>query len=339
VATDAPTLAAARGRRVVLLVAIVAVVAAAAVVGLTLLQTRGEHTTVPGAVTKPRSGRPPLELDFGVDGSAKARALRRAQALYDHGDPAAATPIFARYSSLEARLGSAFAAWRGPSSLDAVKKLAAAYPGSPAALLHLGLAEYWAGRNADALAAWEKAAGAGADSAYGVEAEDLLHPSVGIPGLSLPPIETGIALPASIARLSAPRQLEALRLAARSRDVRAKLLYGSALWTLERPRSAERQFAAAARLAPHDDVARTAAAVALFSKANPVRAFAHLGPLTAVFPRSAAVQFHLGVLLLFIHENAKAEKHLRAALADGPHSPYAKATRTLLASLTHTRSK
>lgn len=338
-ATDAPTLAAARSRRVVLVVAIAAALAAAAVVGLTLLQTRGEHTTVPGAVTKPRAGRPPLELDFGVEAGPEARALRRAQALYDHGDAAAAAPIFARYSSLEARLGSAFAAWQGPSSLDIVKRLAAAHPDDPAALLHLGLADYWAGRNADAVAAWEKTARAGADSAYGVEAEDLLHPNVGIPGLSLPPIETGIALPATIARLSAPRQLAALQRAAGARDVSAKLLYGSALWTLERPLSAERQFAAAARLAPHDDVARTAAAVALFSKANPVRAFGHLGPLTAVFPHSPAVQFHLGVLLLFIHENAKAERHLRAALADGPHSPYAKATRTLLASLTHTRSK
>ena len=105
------------------------------------------------------------------------------------------------------------------------------------------------------------------------------------------------------------------------------------------PISAERQFAAAAKLAPHDPVARTAAAVGLFSKANPTRAFAQLGPLTAVFPHSAAVEFHLGVLLVYIGDYAKAGSHLRASLADGPHSPYAKQARTLLASLAHTRSK
>jgi tetratricopeptide (TPR) repeat protein len=337
VATDVSPLAAARSRRVVFFVAIAAAAAAAAVVGVTLLQTHGEHTTVPGAVTKPRAGRPPLELDFGVDASAEARALRRAVALYDRGDAAAAAPIFARYGSLEARLGSAFAAWRGPASLASVQQIAAAHPDDPAALLHLGLADYWAGRNADAVAAWQQTAKRGADSPYGVAAEDLLHPNLRIPGL--PPIVTGLTLPRGVAKLPPARQLAELKLAATRPDARAKLLYGSALWTLKRSVSAEREFAAAARLAPHDPVARAAAAVALFSKANPVRAFAHLGPLTAVFPHSAAVQFHLGVLLLYIHENAKAAKHLRAAVAEGPQSPYAKDAKPLLASLGNTRSK
>jgi hypothetical protein len=86
-------------------------------------------------------------------------------------------------------------------------------------------------------------------------------------------------------------------------------------------------------------VARTAAAAALFSKSSPTRAFARLGPLTAVFPHSAVVEFHLGVLLLYIGERAKSAKQLRAAIADGPRSPYAKPARTLLASLVRTRSK
>lgn len=334
-ATDAPALAASRNRRVVLVVAAAALVAAAAIVGATLWQTHGERTTVPGAVTKPRPGRPPLELDFGVANGAEARALRRAETQYDAGNVRAAAATFGRYRSLEAQIGSAFSAW--PSGLAAVERLAAAHPSSGLVLLHLGLAEYWAGRNAAAVAAWEKTARVGADSAYGVEAEDLLHPSLTIPGL--PPIVTGIALPHSLARLPVARQIAALRRAAAKPDVRAKLLYGSALWTLEQPLSAEREFAAAARLAPHDAVARAAAAVALFSKANPTPAFAHLGPLTAVFPHSPAVEFHLGVLLLYIGEHAKAAKRLRAAIADGPHSPYAKDAGTLLASLAHTRSK
>src|SRR5205814_3129845 len=67
VATEARPLVAARNRRVVVIVALAALVAAAAVVGATLLQTRGVRTTIPGAVIKPRSGQPPLALDFGVD--------------------------------------------------------------------------------------------------------------------------------------------------------------------------------------------------------------------------------------------------------------------------------
>ena len=181
-ATEASSLAATRNRRIVLVVALAALVAAAAVVGATLLQSRGERTTVPGAVTKERPGRPPLELDFGVAAGPAARALRRAQALYNAGDVAAAAPIFARYGSLEARIGSAFAAWPN-GGLAAVQRLASAHPRSGLVLLHLGLADYWAGRNADAVAAWEETATVGADSPYGVKAEDLLHPSVKIPGL------------------------------------------------------------------------------------------------------------------------------------------------------------
>jgi tetratricopeptide (TPR) repeat protein len=336
VATAVRPLAAARNRRVLVVVSFAALVAAVAVVGATLLQTRGERTTVPGAVTKARAGRPPLELAFGVAAGLQARELRRAQALYDAGNVAEAAPIFARYGSLEARVGSAFAAWP-EGGLATVRGLAEAHPRSGVVLLHLGLADYWAGRNADAVTAWEETAKVGANSPYGVEAEDLLHPSLKIPGL--PPIVTGLALPRAVTTLPTPEQVQALQRAAMRPNVPAKLLYGSALWTLERPLSAEREFAAAARLAPHDAVARAAAAVALFSKANPTPAFAHLGPLTAVFRHSPAIEFHLGVLLLYIGENRKAAEHLRASVSDGPRSPYAKDARTLLASLARTRSK
>jgi Flp pilus assembly protein TadD len=151
---------------------------------------------------------------------------------------------------------------------------------------------------------------------------------------------TPLELPKSIANLPAAAQIAALKRAAAAPDVRAKLLYGTTLWNLLRkPVSAERQLAAAAKLAPHDPVVRAAAAVALFSKASPRRAFAQLGPLTAVFPHSPAIQFHLGVLLLYIGENRKAGEHLRAAVSDGPQSPFARPARTLLASLAGTGSK
>ena len=336
-ATAARPLAAARSRRVVLIVALVALAAAATVVGATLLQTRGEHTTVPDAVTGARSGPPLLQLEFGVRNTRETRALAQAEALYE-GKPrhiAQAAAVFRRYHSVEAQLGSAFTSWSGPSSLGRVQKLAAAHGNDPVALLNLGWADYQAGRNADAAAAWHKTAARFPDSPYGVDAEWALH---GGPA-GLPVIVTGLELPNGIANLPAAAQLVALERAAAGGGAKAKLLYGAALWYFRRPISAEREFAAAAKLAPHDPAARAAAAVGLFSKANPTRAFAHLGPLTAVFPHSPAIEFHLGALLVFIGQYGKAAKQLHAAVADGPHSPYAQDARALLATLARTRSK
>ena len=325
-----------RNRRVVVIVALAALIAAAAVVGVTLLQTRGERTTVPGAVVTPRAGQPPLDLNFGVDTSAEAAALTRAQTLYNANHVAQAAALFARYHSLEAQLGSAFAAWK-QNGLATVQQLADAHPGSSVALLHLGIAEYWAGQNADAVAAWDKAANVGADSPYGVKAEDLLHPTLKIPGL--PYLVLDFAAPPAIRNLPGTQQLAALARAAAKPNARAKLLYGSALWALQRPLSAERQFEAGAKLAPHDPVARTAAAVGAFTKANPVRAFSRLGPLTGVFPRAAVVRFHLGLLLLWSGERKKAVEQLRLAAADQPSSSYAEDARRLLSRLPGTRPK
>ena len=324
-------------RRVVLIVVLAALVAAAAIVGATLLQTRGETTTAPGAVTRARSGPPLLQLEFGLRNTPETRALARAVALFDNERQVEqAAAIFRRYHSVEAQLGLAFAAWQGPSSLETVKKVVAEHPDDPAALLNLGWADYQAGRNADAATVWRGTANRFPDSPYGVDAEDALHG--GPPGL--PPIVTGIELPRALANRPAAVQVAALKRSAAGPNVRAKLLYGTILWNgLRMPISAQRQFAAAARLAPHDAVARAAAAVGLFSKQHPTRAFAHLGPLTAIFPHSAAIEFHLGALLVYIGEYGKAAEHLRAALADGPHSPYAKPARALLASLERTRSK
>jgi Flp pilus assembly protein TadD len=340
VATEARPLLPVRNRRVVAIVAVAALVAAGAVVGATLLQTRGERTTIPGAVTTPQPGLPPLDLAFGVATNAEARALSRAQSLYNAGHIGQAAAIFRRYHSLEARIGSAFAAWN-QDGLATLTSLAAAHPASSVALLHLGIADYWAGQNADAVAEWEKAAKVGADSPYGVKAEDLLHPTFRgnkqIPGL--PYVVLDFGAPPAIAKLPPAKQLAALARAAAKPDARAKLLYGSALWSLERPLSAERQFEAAAKLAPHDPVARTAAAVGAYTKANPVDAFSRLGPLTGVFPQAAVVRFHLGLLLLWSGERRKAVAQLRLATSLEPHSPYAEDATRLLSRLPGTGSK
>jgi Flp pilus assembly protein TadD len=320
----------------ILMVVVAALVAVAALVGATLLQTRGERTTVPGAVTEQRPGHPPLELDFGVDASAEARALARAQALYNGNHVARAAAIFGRYHSLEARVGSAFVAWN-EEGLATMRQLSEAHPGSGVVLLHLGLADYWAGRNADAVAAWQKTARVGMDSPYGVKAEDLLHPTLKVPGL--PFLVLHLQPPRAIQKLPAAEELAALARSAARPDARAKLLYGSALWNLARPLSAERQFEAAARLAPTDPLARTAAATGAFTKADPVKAFSRLGPLTGVFPRSPVVRLQLGILLLWTGERTKAVAQLRLAATAQPSSPYSKDAKRLLARLPGTRPK
>src|SRR6266849_5148181 len=97
---------------VLTVVALAAAAAVAGTVGVTLLQTRGESTTATtGAVTKPRAGAPPLLLDFGVRADTEARALAQAATLYQQGHRVQAGRIFARYHSLEAQIGAAFAAW------------------------------------------------------------------------------------------------------------------------------------------------------------------------------------------------------------------------------------
>jgi hypothetical protein len=159
-----------------------------------------------------------------------------------------------------------------------------------------------------------------------VRADDLLYAGRAAPGL--PFIVTPLSLPALSAATLGRLSSEAKR-----PDVAAKLRYGVALWQLWRRVSAERQFAAAARLAPRDPTALTLAAVGAFTKRQPVRAFGRLGPLTGEFPKAAVVRFHLGVLLLWTKKVDEGVAQFRLAVADEPDSVYAKEARTLLTAL------
>jgi tetratricopeptide (TPR) repeat protein len=314
-----------------------ACVAAGAVVGVTLLQSRGEDTASATAdVTKPQKGDPPLLLDFGVRTDTEAVALRRAQSLYRAGRLPAAERIFERYDSLDARIGAAFARWPH-STLDRIKELVAGAPGNSTAELHLGLADYWAGRVGDAAAAWRRAATAQPDTSAAVHAQDLLHPNLPIPGL--PPFVPSFDAPKGLDALPAPERLAVLARDARAPDVDARLLYGVALQQLGRPVSAEREFAAAARLAPSDADAQVAAAVGRFTKDHPERAFARLGPLTRRFPHAQTVRFHLGLLLLWLREVPRARRQLRLAAASNPSSPLGREARAFLLRLAGTGTK
>lgn len=274
-----------------------AVVAVGATVGGTILQTRGESSG-----TTARNGAPPLELS--VTGP-----LAQALGLYRRGKRSEAGAIFDRYHTLPAEIGSAFSRWPH-GSLDAMKKLVAANPRSALAELHLGLAYYWSGRDADAASSWKQAAAVEPDTPYAISALDLLHPNV---APNLPPLVADVA--------SVPRA------------ARAGLERGIVLWNREHPVSARRALDAALALAPRDPVVQTAAAVALFSPAHPLLPFPKLGPLTGRYPKAAVVRLHLGLLLLWTKQVKKGETQLRLAVSEAPRSIYAKTAKQILQAL------
>ena len=259
----------------------------------------------------------------------EAQALRRAGQLYAEGDTKGARAIAERYTSIQAQVTDAFAGWPA-GTLAKLQALAAIYPRSSFVQLHLGLAQVWSGDNPDAVAAFQRAAKLEPDTQAAVTAIDLLNPST-VP--KNPVFEPSFALPKAIARLAAPQQLVALRAGARGRDWHAKILYGLALDALGRRISAERQFEAAAALAPDDPEAQTAAAVGRFDKRDPSAAFSRLGPLARRFPHAATVRFHLGLLLLWIEQVKQAKVELREAVAAEPRSPLARQAALLLKKL------
>jgi tetratricopeptide (TPR) repeat protein len=319
--------------RVSALVALIALVAAGVVVGVVVLQTRGEQTGVVG-VGKARAGHPPLFLDLGVRIDPEAQALRRALQLYSQRDYAAAAAIFRRYGSEQAQLGEAFATW-SDGGLERVKQIVSSHPSTGDAQLALALADLWAGRTADATAAFRATRQEHPDTQAAIDAADFLYP--GPPGL--PPFVPAFAAPVSIEKLSPPQRLAALARAATRPDARAKLLYGTALQSLGRSVSAEREFAAAAKLAPQDPEARVAAIIGSFDKAHPQAIFPRLGPLVRVFPHAPTVRFHLGLALIWIGQFRQARIELRRTVAETPRSPLARQAKILLQTLARSGTK
>ena len=300
--------------RVFLVVTSAAAVAAIATVGGTVLLSRGQASGTDRAGVRP--GRPPLVLDFGVRTGPEVTALRRAAALYSKGREREAAAIFGRYGSLQAQVGAALAAWPG-GTLVALDRLAREHPRSGLVRLHLGLAFLWSRRDVEAVAQWRRVLRVDPDSPAAIAAENVLFPKF---FRGRPVFVPGFAAPAELGALPPARALSFLERRARARDAHAKLLYGVALQRLGRSESAERQFRAAAALAPRDPEARVAAAVGLFEKSNPSRAFSRLGPLVRTFPRAATVRFHLGLLLLWLGRVDEAKRQLTLARADAPRS-------------------
>jgi hypothetical protein len=185
--------------------------------------------------------------------------------------------------------------------------LAARYPHSALVRLELGLALAFTGQNADAASAWRDAQRAQPDSPSAVHAADLRHPATP-PGL--PPFVP------SFVRAKTPAQRH--------------LLQGAAFQQVLRPVSAEREFAAAARAAPGDPEALTAAAVGLYDKDRPAAAFSQLGPLVRRFPHAQTVRFHLGLLLIYFGDVPRARRELTLVRAEGPRTRLGERAATLL---------
>jgi hypothetical protein len=112
--------------------------------------------------------------------------------------------------------------------------------------------------------------------------------------------------------------------------VESLLLQGAAYQQGLRPVSAEREFAAAAKAAPNDPEALTAAAVGLYDKDRPALAFSRLGPLARRFPKAQTVRFHLGLLLIYFGDMPRARRELALARAQGPRTALGKRADTLL---------
>ena len=311
--------------RVVALTAASAAVAAVAVVGVVALQTGPTPEAAPGPPTRP--GPPPRTHELGVRPDREARALRRAAADYTAGRHARAAREFARWRSIEARVGEAFARWPA-ETVDRLNRLAGLHPDRAVVQLNLGVALYWSGL-AGAQEAWRQAAADEPDTPYAVAAGNLLHPEYA-PGV--PVFVSTAPLPPGFDEQTPPAQLATLERGA-GRSVPGKLLFGAALQRLGRTRSAERVFAAAAKEAPHDVEARVADAVGRFDKARPAEAFSRLGPLTRTFPDKATVRFHLGLLLLWSGETREAKRQLQRAIAVEPGSPLADQARRYLSEL------
>lgn len=296
-----------------MIVALCAVAAVVAVVGGTLLLSRHESTTSPGSVGPPRPGTPLLQLELGLRRDPEAVALADGEKLLDAKtpQPAQAAAIFERFSSVEARLGLAFAQWTGPGSLAAVKAIAESAPDSPAAALNLGWADYQAGENAAAVSAWQQTARQYPDSPYAVDALDAL--AAGRVAPSLPPIVVDVKVVPARAR----PDLEA----------------GIRAWDEKHVDTARRLLGAAVRQAPNTPETLVAAAVALYSPLTPKAPFPVLGPLSGRFPHASIVRLHLGELLLWKLEVTAGEKQLRLATAEQPTSIYAKAAAQYLQAL------
>ncbi|MBV8079577.1 MAG: hypothetical protein JO186_04285 [Actinobacteria bacterium] len=207
-----------------------------------------------------------------------------------------------------AQIRAAFATWPH-GTVDTMERLAGERPRDATVQLCLGIALLYGGYDGDAESVLRSAKKLGFDTIVEVQADGLLHPQY-FPGD--PPFA-----------YSGPDNL---------------LQRGVALQSEGHQHSAERLFLQAAHLHPDDPEAQVAAAVGRFDKDSVTPAFAHLGPLTARFPKSQAVRYYLGLLLAWTAQRDKAVEQFRDTVALGPGTPLGRSAADFLKRLGQVRT-
>lgn len=175
-----------------------------------------------------------------------------------------------------------------------LEPLAQADPRDPVVQYNYAATLYCGGYFGEATTAFEQAKKAGPDTWYRVQADLLLHPQFFTKAGTYPPFTYQGHDPLLVAG-----------------QVQQRLFHQV---------SAEKLWARAAKEEPGSDVAQVAAAVGRFDMDDLTASFSHLGPLTARFPKSQSVRFHLGLLLAWTGQREKAVTQFRKALALGAHT-------------------
>jgi tetratricopeptide (TPR) repeat protein len=188
------------------------------------------------------------------------------------------------------QIRAAFRSWPG-DGLQTLERLGTSHPRDPVVQFNLGLARLWAGYDGDAVTAFRAAKRVGRDTIYQELADNLLHPQY---FQGYPPFQP-----------TRPNDL---------------LVAGARAQSEHHQETAERLYGRAAQRAPGDDEAQVAAAIGLYDKDDTARAFGRLGPLTARFPHSQTVRFHLALLLAWQGDRPRALRWFRAAARLGPNT-------------------
>jgi tetratricopeptide (TPR) repeat protein len=324
-------------------------VVAGAVVLLALAQRSPAPKQTPTACGKPFAGNPPLSFELPARYASSGKgAVAHLRSLGDpRTDPRLALALTAveynanqiqaaRSSLLQAaaRLGNqdtrvavatAMLRWTPASSDDVERTLEGIAADSPTGaglpLVERGIVALWRGCASDASEWLSQAKAAAPDGFYGVLADDLLH------------LNQNSKYPVFIASVPLPGGSLALRkqvAAAHPDSVRDALAYAAALQQVGRRTDARSAAEQAVAADPRSIDAQVAAIVLGYDKDSPSTAVGALGALIKQNPQAPSPVFHLGLLLLWIHQNTLAAQEFAKAIRLDPEGRIGKVAKAFL---------
>jgi tetratricopeptide (TPR) repeat protein len=327
-------------------------VIAGAVVVLALGQRSPAPKETPTACAKPFAGKPPLsfELPARYRSSGKG-AMAHLRSLGDpRTDPQLALALTAaeynanqiqaaRRSLLQASavlgnddtrvaVATAMVRWT-PESSDEVERtlegIAADTPtGRGLPLVERGIVALWRGCAADASDWLSQAKAAAPDGFYGVLADDLLH------------LNQNSRYPVFIASVPLPGGSLAVRkqaAVAHPGSVKLALAYAASLQQVGRRADARDAAEQAVAADPRSIDAQVAAIVLGYDKDSPSTAVGALGALIKQNPQAPSPAFHLGLLLLWIHQDKLAAQEFAKAIRLDPNGRIGRVAKAFLAPL------